>query len=847
MIFKLSQLLSISAVAISIAPKMAAAQDFEALLDCIDLSSGALLAREGCQCDALVAFCNTAAAQFLADVPDLGVACSEGAVPCCSEAGTTDIADYNACLEETGVSFPDLTALGVTMPEGVGSPIVPEDCSDLIMESMMGNNSSDVEEGLMSCCMENPDHSYCAMLACLDEETNEPIGECDCSVGMNVYTDESLPFYHMMGGVMNEYIEACCTPGETTFEEFNDCLERDPALPAICDQDPNAPICSCVDEDSYLDSSCDCGVMLDLYAEDNFWGMHFGVNDAASIESCCTRGDQNVSEALECIYNGYDCGAQFGMLMNQLDSMGMGDMGDIESCCSTGVTIGEATECVSQIVESGHSGGGYGDMFGDGAGSLMCWNNDPSTGQGYSMPASDDDVCTSFCWNCALSTPDDTLCTDEQRANGTKLSMNMGIPLDYLDSYEMTYGNFGFTSCNTDNCNKVDACSGEELGVSQEGCEFGFTSCDTDNCNKVDACSGEELGVSQEGCVEQLNQFLMDMGNELDIYSCCEANPDVPYCAYHNCFDPWTGEMSNSCGCSVLVNLYTDPSSPMHMPYMSGMLETCCTPGQTSLVDAAECLDSTAAEETTICDISPDSLACACMNDAGEIDDSCDCGVMLDLYSDPSFEGAGNFVNEIVDLESCCTPGMTVAETSECVAGDLFEDFFGGLFGTSLAPNPTPLDDMGDVLEDFLGGLFGTSSPNPTPPDEVNEAPDGDSTEVPNVSDITTEASADDGEALDGDSTEVPSVPYTTSETSVDDGQEEISSDPGNGNPGSTEEKTPAVGTVAQPTTSPSKPPTTSPISPGSTAGIEFADDSGASSNGAYVAAIGLACVMMFV
>jgi len=631
---------------------------------------------------------------------------------------------------------------------------------------------------------------------------------------------------------------------------------------------------------------------------------------------------------------------------------------DIESCCSTGVTIGEATECVSQIVESGLSGGGFGDMFGDGAGSLMCWNNDPSTGQGFSMPASDDDVCTSFCWNCALSTPDDTLCTDEQRANGTKLSMNMGIPLDYLDSYEMMYGNFGFTSCDTDNCNKVDACSGEELGVSQEGCvgqlnqflmgmgnmldmvdiesccstgvtigeatecvsqivesglsgggfgdmfgdgagslmcwnndpstgqgfsmpasdddvctsfcwncalstpddtlctdeqrangtklsmnmgipldyldsyemmygNFGFTSCDTDNCNKVDACSGEELGVSQEGCVEQLNQFLMDMGNELDIYSCCEANPDVPYCAYHNCFDPWTGEMSDSCGCSVLVNLYTDPSSPMHMPYMSGMLETCCTPGQTSLVDAAECLDSTAAEETTICDISPDSLACACMNDAGEIDDSCDCGVMLDLYSDPSFEGAGNFVNEIVDLESCCTPGMTVAETSECVAGDLFEDFFGGLFGTSLAPNPTPLDDMGDVLEDFLGGLFGTSSPNPTPPDEVNEAPDGDSTEVPNVSDITTEASADDGEALDGDSTEVPSVPYTTSETSVDDGQEEISSDPGNGNPGSTEEKTPAVGTVAQPTTSPSKPPTTSPISPGSTAGIEFADDSG--------------------
>jgi len=99
---------------------------------------------------------------------------------------------------------------------------------------------------------------------------------------------------------------------------------------------------------------------------------------------------------------------------------------------------------------------------------VSCWYTDPSTGQGFSMPVDNEEeeydeaqeyVCISFCWDCAMSDVNGTLCTEEQKAAGTKVSSNMGIPLDALGMYETTYSAFGFMSCMTSDCNKADACS----------------------------------------------------------------------------------------------------------------------------------------------------------------------------------------------------------------------------------------------------------------------------------------------------------------------------------------------------------------------------------------------------
>merc|ERR1712127_1098060 len=102
------------------------------------------------------------------------------------------------------------------------------------------------------------------------------------------------------------------------------------------------------------------------------------------------------------------------------------------------------------------------DLEGD---SLSCWYTDPSGGQGFSYNGdtvggtNGEYVCASFCLDCAQSPDDDTAYTNEQRDSGAKLSFNSIVPLEYLGGYEALYANFA--SCQTDDCNKVDACDGE--------------------------------------------------------------------------------------------------------------------------------------------------------------------------------------------------------------------------------------------------------------------------------------------------------------------------------------------------------------------------------------------------
>jgi len=431
---KLSHLLSLSAAAISIAPKLAAAQEdiINTLLNCVDLTSGVL--NDDCQCADVVAFCSTGATQFSDFVPGLEKLC-EGVVSCCGEDGLTDTVDYNACWEESGVAFSDLSAYlsGVGIIGGGGQlgtmPGMGDGCMDQIMQ---GSGSS--------CCAEDSEDPSCALMACVDPST---------------------------GG---------------------------------------------------FDESCDCSMMADLYT------------DPSS-----------------------------SMSMPMMGMMGM--MGDVfESCCTSETTLMEAIECIGDPTQP--------TQLGSASSSPKCWYYDPLSGQGYSVRDDLYDVCVSFCWDCAMSSADDTLCTDEQRTDRTKVPMNMGLPLDSLEVYATAYANFGFTWCDTDDCNKADACTGAIAAP-----------------------------VVQDGCVELINQGIMGTGEIPDVNSCCAANPDAPYCMYHNCLDMVTGEIDESCDCSVMVTFYTDASSPMyisspmHMSMMGDILGSCCTPGETTFKDAAECFD----------------------------------------------------------------------------------------------------------------------------------------------------------------------------------------------------------------------------------------------------------------
>lgn len=85
---------------------------------------------------------------------------------------------------------------------------------------------------------------------------------------------------------------ACCQfseDGEALIHPYCDALDCvDPASPGV------------------LDLTCDCGVMLNLYADDAMWGLQWGLlgeaTDAALLGSCCAPGGEGrVQDAISCI------------------------------------------------------------------------------------------------------------------------------------------------------------------------------------------------------------------------------------------------------------------------------------------------------------------------------------------------------------------------------------------------------------------------------------------------------------------------------------------------------------------------------------------------------------------
>jgi len=58
------------------------------------------------------------------------------------------------------------------------------------------------------------------------------------------------------------------------------------------------------------------------------------------------------------------------------------------------------------------------------------------------------------------TTADDGLCTEDQVRAGLKVSVNSYSPRQYLGTYEDAYAEYGFMSCETDDCNQADACTG---------------------------------------------------------------------------------------------------------------------------------------------------------------------------------------------------------------------------------------------------------------------------------------------------------------------------------------------------------------------------------------------------
>ena len=89
------------------------------------------------------------------------------------------------------------------------------------------------------------------------------------------------------------------------------------------------------------------------------------------------------------------------------------------------------------------------------------------------------------------------------------------------------------------------------------------------------ACStGAFPEENLEGCVDHLNQAIFGFGALPDIKSCCATNLEAPYCAFHNCLDLRTGELTDSYSYTVVVNVYRNASSPLYTPLLYGLVDS---------------------------------------------------------------------------------------------------------------------------------------------------------------------------------------------------------------------------------------------------------------------------------
>jgi len=431
----------------------------------------------------------------------------------------------------------------------------------------------------------------------------------NCGDLVDAYKDPSLPDSQPMMSV--DFIESCCTRGETTMEEFDECLNSVPKPPDICAEEPDSPVCTCFDEAGEIDEDCECGVMLDLYADPS----------------------------------------------SGLAALFVGDATDIEFCCTGGMTIGEASACL------------FGRIVG--------------TYAPTSTPVND---------------------------GVFPVTMSSG-PANLISCVDHTSGAL------KDECK----CAGLVPFCSTGATQFsGIVPGLDEMCESIMSCCGEDgltANVDYNACWEESGVAFPDLsallsgdgiigggGNPVTatgtMPSCAEDSKE-PYCVLISCMDPSTGGFDESCDCSVMIDLYTDPSSTMYMPMVGDVLGSCCPPGETSLSDAMECFDTLAFNDQEGASSEPGAITSAQTNSPTKdpLDDGN--GVPSVPEANTSAPTTTSSTKDPLD-DGNGVPSVPEANTSAPTTTSSTKDPLGGedaAIPEILTPSPTPADDVLGVLD----------------------------------------------------------------------------------------------------------------------------------------------------
>ncbi|KAL7533954.1 hypothetical protein ACHAXR_006419, partial [Thalassiosira sp. AJA248-18] len=327
--------------------------------------------------------------------------------------------------------------------------------------------------------------------------------------------------------------------------------------------------------------------------------------DADPFTACCV----DFPDTTLCAY--FDCfdetdvfTCECSVAVDFLTEMEMGSLAEVTggkfvgtaaastACCQEGTSSSEFQACMDEKFPDGSTGGGL---------SLA-----PS-------PSGGGNLFGGFSFS-PTSSPAPEICPDENDAL-MKCHTTDDDPFGFgsfscsFCYHTVTLENlFGFLTCddmtNNNYCASFAVCASEECNPECMGQAYDLLHCSLDSYDECDLqCSPDDQAPDDgntpiilpvevdDDCVEQIMQGMLVFGTELpDIIACCAANPDAPYCTYQNCVDQATGEIDESkfCDCSVMVDLYSDPSFPV--PVIDYALESCCTPDNMTLSEAEECM-----------------------------------------------------------------------------------------------------------------------------------------------------------------------------------------------------------------------------------------------------------------
>jgi len=206
--------------------------------------------------------------------------------------------------------------------------------------------------------------------------------------------------------------------------------------------------------------------------------------------------------------------------------------------------------------------------------------------------------------------------------------------------------------------------------------------------------------------------------------------------------DPSTGGFDESCDCSVMIDLYTDPSSTMYMPMVGDVLGSCCPPGETSLSDAMECFDTLAFNDQEGASSEPGAITSAQTNSPTKdpLDDgngvpsvpeaNTSAPTTTSSTKDPLDDGNG--VPSVPEANTSAptttsstkdplddgngVPSVPEANTSAPTTTSSTKDPLGGedaAIPEILTPSPTPADDVLGVLDNgatIVGVVFAAAA-----------------------------------------------------------------------------------------------------------------------------------------